>query len=188
MPLLNPYYNFVLSNHLRLWYRHWLYIRQVFFTRVPKFTKNRELLWYQLCRHTHRLSKVQSVPQLPPKLASWKFSVLVKTPWKRLTLGINNFMKLVKFIILKRYLPEGQWVKCVLIFAHIYNCCIICALWMGGSHIYEAGLSNPLYSASWLRSIKRSSLIQIMACRLLGAEPLPEPIMNYCKWGLWNKL
>ena len=36
-----------------------------------------------------------------------------------------------------------------------------------------------------------SSLIQLMACHLFGAKPLPEPIEAYCQWnsttkGQWN--
>ena len=26
-----------------------------------------------------------------------------------------------------------------------------------------------------------------MACRLIGARPLPEPILTYCSIGIWKK-
>ena len=33
----------------------------------------------------------------------------------------------------------------------------------------------------------RSALVQIMACRLFGAKPLPEPMLDYCQLDTWNK-
>ena len=36
--------------------------------------------------------------------------------------------------------------------------------------------------------MNQPSLVQIMACRLDGAKPLPEPMMEYCYVGLPNKL
>ena len=38
--------------------------------------------------------------------------------------------------------------------------------------------SHP--SAAYIRRWTRSSLIQVMACRLFGAKPLPEPMLEYC--------
>ena len=37
-------------------------------------------------------------------------------------------------------------------------------------------------------SVNLPSLVQIIACRLVGAEPLPEPMMEYCYLILRNKL
>ena len=35
-------------------------------------------------------------------------------------------------------------------------------------------------SAKWRPSVNKPSLVQIMACRLDGAKPLPEPMLEYC--------
>ena len=40
--------------------------------------------------------------------------------------------------------------------------------WGRGTHIYMCHQSRP-------------SLVQIMACRLFGAKPLSEPMLDYCK-------
>ena len=39
-----------------------------------------------------------------------------------------------------------------------------------------------LIEADWriYSSVNRPSLVQIMACRLVGAKPLSEPMMEYC--------
>ena len=36
-------------------------------------------------------------------------------------------------------------------------------------------------------SVIRQSLVQIMACRLLGAKPFSEQVMGYCQLEPWNK-
>ena len=38
--------------------------------------------------------------------------------------------------------------------------------------------SSP-YSAAYMRRWTGSPLVQVMACRLLGAKPLPEPMNTY---------
>ena len=44
-------------------------------------------------------------------------------------------------------------------------------------------LTNQLIEAECriLPSINLSSLVQIMACRLIGAKPLSEPMLDYCQ-------
>ena len=39
----------------------------------------------------------------------------------------------------------------------------------------------PKFSAAYMRQWTESSLLQVMACRLFGAKPLPEPALAYCK-------
>ena len=39
-----------------------------------------------------------------------------------------------------------------------------------------------------LRRLTRSSLVQIMACRLFGAKPLPEPMVVYCQLDSWEQV
>ena len=46
--------------------------------------------------------------------------------------------------------------------------------WGRGARIYARYQSNP-------------SLVQMMACRLVGAKPLPEPMLEIVNWTLRNK-
>ena len=39
--------------------------------------------------------------------------------------------------------------------------------------------NSSLPSATYMRQCTGSSLVHIMACRLLGAKPLPEPVLGY---------
>ena len=47
-------------------------------------------------------------------------------------------------------------------------------------------LSPP--SAACMRQWMGSALVQIMACRLFGAKPSPEPMLAYCRLDSRNKL
>ena len=40
---------------------------------------------------------------------------------------------------------------------------------------------NSSPSAAYMLRWTRSALVQIMACRLIGAKPLPEPTLTYCQ-------
>ena len=40
--------------------------------------------------------------------------------------------------------------------------------------------SPPTPSDAYMRHWSGSTLVQVMACRLLGAKPLPEPMLAYC--------
>ena len=49
-------------------------------------------------------------------------------------------------------------------------------------HFVEASLySFKAPSAAYMCQWIGSALVQIMACRPFGAEPLSEPIMDYCE-------
>ena len=43
-------------------------------------------------------------------------------------------------------------------------------------------------SAAYMRQRIRSALVQIMACRLFGAKPLPEPVLAYCVLHPWEQI
>ena len=43
-------------------------------------------------------------------------------------------------------------------------------------------------SDAYMRHQSRPSLVQIMACRLLGSKPLSEPMLHYCQLDLMKKL
>ena len=42
-------------------------------------------------------------------------------------------------------------------------------------------------SAAYMRQWNGSSLVQVMACRLFGAKPLPEPMLPYCLLNSWEQ-
>ena len=42
-------------------------------------------------------------------------------------------------------------------------------------------------SAAYMRPWTSSALVQIMACRLSGAKPLPEPMLPYCYLDPWEQ-
>ena len=42
-------------------------------------------------------------------------------------------------------------------------------------------------SAAYMRQWTGSALVQVMACRLLGAKPLPKPMLIYCQLGPWQQ-
>ena len=52
-------------------------------------------------------------------------------------------------------------------------------LWPGISFI-----NSSSFSAAYMRQCIRSTLTQIMACRLFGAKPLSKPILGYCQLDL----
>ena len=39
-----------------------------------------------------------------------------------------------------------------------------------------------------MRQWTGSSLVQVMACRLFGAKPLPEPMLSYCQLDSWEHI
>ena len=39
-----------------------------------------------------------------------------------------------------------------------------------------------------MRQWTGSALVQVMACRLFGAKPLPEPMLAYCKLHPWEQI
>ena len=43
-------------------------------------------------------------------------------------------------------------------------------------------------SAAYMRHWTRSASVQIMACRLFGAEPLSGPMLEYCQLAHWEQI
>ena len=41
-------------------------------------------------------------------------------------------------------------------------------------------------SAAYMHQWTGSALVQVMACRLFGAKPLPEPMLTYCQLEFWS--
>ena len=46
--------------------------------------------------------------------------------------------------------------------------------------------SSPL-SAAYMRQWTASALVQVIACRLFGAKPLPEPMLPHCQLDHWEQ-
>ena len=44
-----------------------------------------------------------------------------------------------------------------------------------------SSFNSSLPSAAYMRQWIRSALFQVMARRLFGAKPLPEPMLAYCQ-------
>ena len=51
---------------------------------------------------------------------------------------------------------------------------------------YQCVNSSPP-SAAYMRQWTGPSSVQVMACRLFGAKPLPEPMMAYCQLDSWEQ-
>ena len=47
--------------------------------------------------------------------------------------------------------------------------------------------NSSIPSAAYMRQWTKSALVHIMACRLFGAKPLPEPTLTYCQWDPWEQ-
>ena len=43
-------------------------------------------------------------------------------------------------------------------------------------------------SAAYMRQWTRSALVQVMACRMFGAKPAPEPMLVYCQLDSWQQI
>ena len=73
-------------------------------------------------------------------------------------------------------------------FQNVHNMAII---WFGDQclhlrysplrYVYNNLNSPPPSSAPYVRLWTRSALDKVMACRLLGAKPLPQPTMTFCQ-------
>ena len=46
----------------------------------------------------------------------------------------------------------------------------------------------PLYSAAYMRQGTEPALVKVIACRLFGAKPLPEPMLAYCQLESWEQI
>ena len=52
--------------------------------------------------------------------------------------------------------------------------------------IYPFNSTPP--SATYMHQCTGSTMAQVMACRLLGTKPLPEPMLNHCQLDHWEWL
>ena len=48
--------------------------------------------------------------------------------------------------------------------------------------------NSSLPSAAYMRRWTGSALVQVMACRLFGAKPLPEPMRVYYQLDSWEQI
>ena len=65
----------------------------------------------------------------------------------------------------------------------IYKLSLKITLWKLLPHLPGANDSDSLThpSAAYMRQRTGSALLQIMACRLVGAKPLSKPMLEYCQ-------
>ena len=49
-------------------------------------------------------------------------------------------------------------------------------------------LNSSPPSAAYIRQWIGSALVQVMACRLFGAKPLPEPMLTCCQLDSWEQI
>ena len=65
---------------------------------------------------------------------------------------------------------------------------ITCSIWMT---VFKTSLWNSLNSSSpsstYMRQWTGAALVQVMACRLFGTKPLPEPMLTYCQLDPWEQ-
>ena len=83
------------------------------------------------------------------------------------------------------------WDKIAVITApHCTICCIIMKIPYTVVPPYTMVIffnSSPP-GATCMRQWSGSSLVQVMACRLFGAKPLPEPMLAYCQLDSWKHI
>ena len=53
-------------------------------------------------------------------------------------------------------------------------------------HSVSFNSSHP--SAAHIRQRIRPALVQVMACHLFGAKPLPKPMLIYCQFDSWEQI
>ena len=51
----------------------------------------------------------------------------------------------------------------------------------------KKNLNSSPPSATYMRQLVGSTLVQIMACRLFGAKPLSQPMLRYCQLDPWEQ-
>ena len=54
--------------------------------------------------------------------------------------------------------------------------------------ITETQVNSSPPSAAYMRHWTGSSLVHVIACRLFGAKPLPEPMLTYCQLDSWEQI
>ena len=59
--------------------------------------------------------------------------------------------------------------------------------WAIKSHPCRLGVNSSPPIATYMRQWTGSSLVQVMACRMYGAKPLPEPKLPYCQLDSWKQ-
>ena len=65
--------------------------------------------------------------------------------------------------------------------------CLLVQGWCYPTILYRHWLISP-YSAAYMRQWTGSALVQVMACRLYGTKPLPEPMLAYCQLDSWEQI
>ena len=69
---------------------------------------------------------------------------------------------------------------CLMAPSHYLNQC-----W---SNLWLQWVNSPPPSTAYIRQWIGSALVQIMACRLFGTEPLSKPMLPYCQLNSWEQI
>ena len=64
----------------------------------------------------------------------------------------------------------------------------ICEDMCCGFHSSDVMFNSSPHSAAYMRQSIGSVLIQVMACHLFGAKPLPEPMLAYYQLDSWEQI
>ena len=79
----------------------------------------------------------------------------------------------------KEYLVRTSFTRMNWIMIHI---------WKAAIYKHQPHFNSFPPSAAYMRQWTGSGLFQVMACRLFGAKPLPEPILVYCYLDSWEQI
>ena len=146
------------------------------------------------------LSIINNIPELPTKgcllqlhLHSWLDNLVLLSdnlnshpgcPW-----GVLR-QKQVSRAGTSNYIPQYLWdvITCpcpwyLFLAQHSSNHDVYSPL----KKIWGSFNSSPP-KAAYMRQSTRSALFRVMACRLFGTKPLPEPILAYCQSDTWEQI
>ena len=113
-------------------------------------------------------------------------AVLTKFQWKG-----STFMELCLGALSKK--NGNIWLRKNVGFSERFLYCWLLAK-VGFNRYYDDVFTNPFRikssppRAAYIRQSIRSALVQIIAYRLFGTKPLPEPMLTYCQLDSWEQI
>ena len=97
-----------------------------------------------------------------------------------------------------KHSPNQGWEPTCRLHLYPYDWCILFSKHRTPGGRFNIKMSSYQYrdphvnssppSAAYMRQWNGSSLVQVKACRLIGAKPLPEPMMDYCQMDSWEHI
>ena len=135
------------------------------------------------------------------KMSFGRISYVAQNPWAALDGRCENLllgsslpkplqqMKYHRNIVLKwywsRYVWKGRWYDYILkkMTLHILPYIVI-IVQLNTRGFINSSPPNDVYMCQWTVS----SLVRVMACRLFGAKPFPEPMLTCCQLDAWEQI